>query len=72
MSKRTKKRNKKYQGDDAAAPVPKVVHRYTAVQRSPLQEWLHAHRRRNKAIAIGAGVGAFLILIITELVRLIF
>lgn len=72
MSKRTKKRTKKYQGDDAAAPVPKVVRRYTAVQRSPLQEWLHEHRRRNKIIAISAGVGAAAILITTELIRIIF
>jgi hypothetical protein len=72
MSKRTKKRTKKYQGEDAATPVPKTVRRYTAVQRSPSGEWWHTHKKRIRVIAIISGVVAFITLIISELVRLIF
>lgn len=72
MSRRTKKRNKKYQGEDAASPTPKVIHRYTAVRRSAFSEWLHAHRRRNKMILIGTGIGALLILVVSELMSIIF
>jgi len=46
MSKSHKKRTKPYRGDDAVTPVAKVVHRYTAEVRSPLNEWWHANKKR--------------------------
>lgn len=75
MSRRHKKRNKVYRGEDAAVTAPKdepVVHRYTAVKRSKPAEWWHDHKR---TVKIGAGAGGiilFIIWIVSELLRLIF
>lgn len=69
MSKSKKKRNKQYQGQDAAHGP--VVHRYTAAVKSPMREWWDDHKR---AIKIGSGLGGGAIIIgwlLFELVRLL-
>jgi hypothetical protein len=71
MSKNRKKRNKPYTGADAA-PTHANVHRYVAVQRSPLGEWWHT---RKKAIILGlkvAGVTAIVIWLLYELFMMVF
>jgi hypothetical protein len=56
MSKKTKKRNKPYTGIDAAPNQP-VVHRYSAVVRSPINQWWFDHKKRIKTFSlIGGGV----------------
>lgn len=63
MSKAKKKRNKLYRGEDAAvqsASTP-VVHHYKAVQRNPLGEWWHDHRR---AVSLGAKIGGGSLIIV--------
>ncbi len=73
MSKRNKKRNKKYQGEDAAAPVKSPsVRRYTAVQRGPVKEWLYVNKKRNKVVAIITAIGTVIVFLIVEAVRAIF
>lgn len=73
MSKHKKKRNKQYTGADAAASTKgPVVHRYVAVQRSPLGEWWHDHKRAAKITGIVAGGGTLAIWFIYEGLRLIF
>lgn len=70
MSKKPKKRNKPYRGEDAATQ-PKV-HRYQAVVRSPLGEWWHDNKRRIK-IAAYVGGGTFIFAwLIFELFNLVF
>ena len=71
MSRKNKKRNKPYTGADATPSQP-VVHRYVAVQRSPLGEWLQAHKRLIKTVAIIAGVVFIVGYLLFELVRLVF
>lgn len=75
MSKRPKKRTKRYSGEDAkrnAATNDPVVHRYEAVERSRVGEWWQSNK---KLVRIGAyataiiGGGSWLIV---ELFRLIF
>lgn len=70
MSK--KKRSKKYQGEDAATPVPKVVRRYTAVQRSTIGEWWFTNKKRLRFIAIVGAIVIVLGWLIFELVRAVF
>jgi hypothetical protein len=70
MSKSKKKRNKQYQGDDAAHGP--VVHRYTAIAKSPVREWWDDHKR---AIKIISGISGGAIIVgwsLFELVRMIF
>ena len=58
MAKKSKKRTKRYQGEDAKLPPSAsqpVVHRYEAVERSPLQEWWHEKKRVVKFSAYGVG-----------------
>ncbi len=70
MSKSKKKRNKPYQGPEAAHGP--VVHRYTAEVKSPLQEWWLERQRSIKMIA-GIGGGAILVgWLLFEFFRLIF
>lgn len=71
MSKKQKKRNKPYTGIDAVPSQP-VVHKYVAVQRSPLGEWWHA---RKKAIILGlkvAGVTTIVVWLLYELFMVVF
>lgn len=72
MSKKkaTKKRNKPYQGSDAAASRP-TVHRYTAEKRGPVKEWWHEKKRPAKISGIILAVLLFIVFIVTELVSLV-
>jgi hypothetical protein len=70
MSKKTKKRNKPYTGENAVgAP---VLHRYQAVTRSPLGEWWHDNKKRVRVYAIVAGVAIMVVFLVVELVDLLF
>lgn len=71
MSKKTKKRNKPYRGDDAANRQP-VVHHYTAKTRSPAGEWWVEHKRRFKIGGIITAIIFVLVFLIFELLRWIF
>lgn len=77
MSKRPKKRTKRYQGEDAKAnntsvSSEPVVHRYEAVERSRLGEWWQSRKKlvRIGAIITGAVGGSIWLLI--ELIQVIF
>lgn len=69
MSKTHKKRVKRYSGDQISSPTVKVTHRYTAVIRSPLGEWWHAHKRRSLTIAVVVVGAALVIWLITDAIR---
>ena len=71
MSKQKKKRNKPYRGEDAAPSGP-VVHRYTAVQRSPLAEWWLERKRTVKIVGIAGGGTILVGWLLVETVRVIF
>ena len=70
MSKKQKKRNKPYTGEDAASRP--VVHRYQAVVRSPIAEWWHDNKKRLRTYGIVGGVALVVTFLIVELVSLIF
>lgn len=63
MSKKSKKRTKRYHGEDAKVPTTTsepIVHRYEAVERSAAGEWWHSHKRIVKVISYtGGGLVAF-------------
>lgn len=71
MSKQKKKRNKPYTGADAASKGP-VVHKYVAVERSPLGEWWLDHKRAVKLSSLIGGGGALVIWFLYEALRLAF
>ena len=62
MSKQKKKRNKKYTGADATTARPSIT-RFSAVQRSPINQWFFDHKRTVKfgGIALGAALAIALI-----------
>lgn len=71
MSRKHKKRNKPYTGEDAASTRPNIQ-RFQAVVRSPLGEWWHERKRTIKLIAmIGGGLVVFIYLMY-ELFNLVF
>jgi hypothetical protein len=71
MSRTKKKRNKPYTGIDATPSQP-VVHRYSAVVRSPISEWWVEHKKAVKIVSlVGGGVLAFGYLLY-EFIRMIF
>lgn len=77
MSRRNKKRTKKYSGEDAKQfnqPVSSepVVHRYTAVQRTRLGQWWYERKRFAKPVGIAALVVLIVSWIVYELINLIF
>lgn len=77
MSKKQKKRTKRYQGEDAKRPnaptTPEpVVHRYEAVERSKFGEWLQPRKRALRAAGIVVGGGAATIWLLVELLQLVF
>jgi CHASE3 domain sensor protein len=69
MSKKSKKRNKKYAGWDSGADESTVlVHKVTAINRPPLQQWLHEHRKMLKTVIIAVlVVGAVVALVVMGL-----
>lgn len=76
MSKRAKKRTKRYQGEDAkrttAASSEPVVHRYEAVERSRLSEWWQPRKKLFRFGAIAAAIATGSIWLLIELFQLIF
>lgn len=76
MSKNKKKRNKRYQGDDAkisnATSSQPVVHRYQAVERSAAGEWWHSHKKVIKPTAIITAAVGIISWLLFELIRLVF
>lgn len=77
MSRRPKKRTKRYHGEDAKhlqAPVSSepVVHRYSAVDRSPLKQWWFEKKKFVKPVAITSGVTLVVIWLVIELINLVF
>jgi hypothetical protein len=76
MSKKAKKRTKRYQGEDAkrTAPVTSepVVHRYEAVERSKLGEWWQPRKKLFRFGAIAAAVTTGSIWLLIELFQLVF
>lgn len=74
MSKKQKKRTKRYSGDDArtsgvAGQNKPVVHRYEAKQRTAPGQWLYEHKRGIKYSLIATGVIAFIGLLIVGIVQ---
>lgn len=71
MSRKHKKRNKPYTGEDAAPARPNI-HRYQAVVRSPLGEWWHERKKMVKTTAMVGGGAAIFIYLMYELFNLVF
>lgn len=65
-----KKRNKAYTGPDAAKAQPTFT-RIKAVDRSPLGEWWHEHKRQVKLVSIAGGVVLVAAYLLFELIRLL-
>jgi hypothetical protein len=76
MSKKSKKRTKRYQGEDAKRPAvassEPVVHRYEAVERSRVSEWWQPRKKLFRLGAIITAVAGGGIWLIIELFQLIF
>lgn len=75
MSRRPKKRTKKYSGEDAKqfnrpSQPDTVVHRYTAVDRGPLNQWWFEHKKMVRTIAIIVGIILLIIWMIVEIINL--
>ena len=67
-NKQKKKRNKQYQGADAALQRP-VVTKISAVNRSKLGQWWFDRKRVLKPVLIAAAVIIILIWLIIELIH---
>lgn len=77
MSRRNKKRTKKYQGEDAKQfnqPVSSepIVHRYTAVERSRLGEWWHSKKRIVKPVGLAVLAILLIVWMVYELINFVF
>ena len=76
MSKKAKKRTKRYHGEDAKRTVPTssepIVHRYEAVERSRLGEWWQPRKKLFRFGAIAAAIATGSIWLLIELFQLIF
>lgn len=75
MSNKSKKRTKRYSGEDAKVPTSAaqpVVHRYEAVERNALQEWWHTNKRTAKIVGYGGGGLVVFIWLMFELFQIIF
>ncbi len=68
-NKQKKKRNKVYQGADAAITRPTVT-KITAVQRSWIGQWWFDHKRIARPVLIAAAVIAGIVILIIEIVRI--
>lgn len=65
-----KKRNKKYHGSNAVTSRPAIT-KVSAVRRHPAHQWWVDHQKLAKPVAIAAGVGVVVIILIIGLVDLI-
>ena len=76
MSRRAKKRTKRYQGEDAKHTVPAssepVIHRYEAVERSRFGEWWQPRKKLFRFGIIAAAVASGSIWLLVELLRIVF
>jgi hypothetical protein len=62
-NKKSKKRNKAYTGWDAKTDDSTVtVHKVSAVNRSPVKQWLHEHKKPVKIVSIAVGVIIIIVL----------
>jgi len=68
-NKQKKKRNKVYQGADAALARP-VVTRISAVNRNKLSQWWFDHKRIARPVLIAAGVIAIIVFLTFEIIRI--
>lgn len=68
-NKAKKKRNKKYQGADAAVTKPSVT-RVTAVNRSKIGQYWFDNKKILKPVLIGVGVVALIVWFIIEMIRI--
>jgi hypothetical protein len=68
-NKQKKKRNKVYQGADAAVIRPTVT-KITAANRSKIGQWWFDHKRIARPILIAVAVVAIIVILIIELVRI--
>jgi len=77
MSKRPKKRTKRYQGEDAkhlqsASNDQPIVRHYTAVDRGPVGEWWQGKKRIVKIVAIALAIIILVVWSIYELIVIAF
>jgi hypothetical protein len=70
MSRKPKKRNKPYAGEDAASKP--TVTRYTAVVRSPLGQWWHDNKKRVKLTSMICGGSVVFVYLMWEFFNLVF
>lgn len=70
MGKNKKKRDKSYKGAGAATTRPAIT-RIEAVNRNRVSQWWVDHKRIAKPVGIASGVGAIIIVLLVEIVRLI-
>jgi hypothetical protein len=68
-NKQKKKRNKVYQGAEAAITRPTVT-KITAANRSKIGQWWFDHKRIARPILIAAAVVTVIVILIIELVRI--
>ena len=76
-NKRSKKRTKRYSGEDAKhlqvpADSQPVVHHYSAVQRSSLGQWWFEKKRIVKPVAGAVAIGIILVWLLVELFQMVF
>lgn len=75
MSKKSKKRTKRYQGEDAKTSLKTsnepIVHRYEAVERNRLQEWWYTNKRVVKVAGYTGGGLLLLSWLLFELIGII-
>ena len=76
MSRRAKKRTKRYHGEDAKRTVPAasepVIHRYEAVERSRFGEWLEPRKKLLRFGLIATAIATGSIWLLIELIQMIF
>jgi hypothetical protein len=68
-NKQKKKRNKVYQGAEAAVTRPTVT-KITAANRSKIGQWWFDHKRIARPVLIAAAVIAIIVILIIELIRI--
>lgn len=75
MPKKSKKRTKRYSGEDAKAPATAsqpIIHRYEAVERNAAQEWWQNNKRVAKVVAYTAGGLTLFGWLLFELLQIVF